>query len=83
MELFGYDEKRIKHYRTCLARAFGSAANMVATSLDSREELMVKYSKALRNLRELENRGCKIFHGLDMCTPCTITLSLSRCSLIE
>ncbi|CAL9016531.1 unnamed protein product, partial [Prunus brigantina] len=54
MELFGYDEKQIKDCRSfqkillvgegdfsfsdCLARAFGSAANMVATSLDSREE---------------------------------------------
>ncbi|XP_068323326.1 uncharacterized protein At4g26485-like [Pyrus communis] len=53
-------------FALCLATSFGSASNMVATSLDSREELKVKYSKAMKNLMELENMGCKIFHGVDV-----------------
>ncbi|XP_068323323.1 uncharacterized protein At4g26485-like [Pyrus communis] len=77
-------EMKIKHYRSfhkillvgegdfsfapCLATSFGSASNMVATSLDSREELNVKYSKAMKSLMELENMGCKIFHGVDVHT---------------
>ncbi|KAK7365002.1 hypothetical protein VNO80_13752 [Phaseolus coccineus] len=69
-------EKRIAYYRSsheillvgegdfsfslCLARAFGTAKNMVATSLDSRASLRKKYGSALRNLRELEGLGCTI-----------------------
>ncbi|XP_031280352.1 heavy metal-associated isoprenylated plant protein 41-like [Pistacia vera] len=49
----------------CLAKAFGSAANMIATSLDSREMLTKKYSSANSNLIELEKRGCTIVHGVD------------------
>ncbi|KAM1004069.1 hypothetical protein ACFX2C_004309 [Malus domestica] len=83
MELFSL-ERRIKHYSSsqkillvgegdfsfpvCLARTFCSATSMVATSLDSEEELKVKYSKAMKNLMELENMGCKIFHGVDVHT---------------
>ncbi|VVA26999.1 PREDICTED: At4g26485 [Prunus dulcis] len=52
-------------FAACLARAFGSAANIVATSLDSREFLMVNYSKAMSNLKELEDRGCTILHCVD------------------
>ncbi|KAK9937414.1 hypothetical protein M0R45_014207 [Rubus argutus] len=81
MEVFTF-EKRIKHYTSnqrillvgegdfsfalCLARAFGFATNMVATSLDSRELLMVKYSRAMSNVKELEARGCIVLHGLDV-----------------
>ncbi|KAM5586826.1 uncharacterized protein ABKV19_005649 [Rosa sericea] len=82
MEVFGF-EKRIKHYTNyqrillvgegdfsfavSLARAFGSSTKMIATSLDTRGEL-IKYSKAMSNLRELESRGCQILHGVDVNT---------------
>ncbi|KAK7381212.1 hypothetical protein VNO78_33743 [Psophocarpus tetragonolobus] len=78
------EEKSITHYRSshqillvgegdfsfslCLARAFGTAKNMVATSLDSRESLMMKYGDALRNLTELESLGCTILHEVDVHT---------------
>ncbi|XP_062014551.1 uncharacterized protein At4g26485-like [Rosa rugosa] len=52
-------------FALCLARAFGSADNMVATSLDSKGSLMMNYSKAMTNLLELEGRECKIFHEVD------------------
>ncbi|KAK6229921.1 hypothetical protein SCA6_018872 [Theobroma cacao] len=75
------EEKWIKHYSSrheillvgegdfsfaaCLARSFGSAANMVATSLDSKEMLKRKYSGAMTNLEELKELGCTIIHGVD------------------
>ncbi|XP_021816968.1 uncharacterized protein At4g26485-like [Prunus avium] len=81
MEAFIF-ERKIKHYSSyqrillvgegdfsfsvCLARAFGLAVNMVATSLDSREYLMLKYSKALSNVKELEARGCIVLHEVDV-----------------
>lgn len=59
------EEKTIKHYSSshrillvgegdfsfsaCLARAFGSANNMVATSLDSRGKILPKYFSFLTN----------------------------------
>ncbi|KAJ9182945.1 hypothetical protein P3X46_006875 [Hevea brasiliensis] len=80
----GPEEKWIKHYSSshqillvgegdfsfgaCLARAFGSATNIVATSLDSRGELMMKYSRAAMHLEELQHLGCTIIHGVDACT---------------
>ncbi|KAM1864166.1 hypothetical protein ACFX14_004414 [Malus domestica] len=44
-------------FALCLAKSFGSA-----------KEFKVKYSKAMKNLMELENMGCKIFHGVDVHT---------------
>ncbi|KAM5586823.1 uncharacterized protein ABKV19_005646 [Rosa sericea] len=77
-------EKRVVHYSSsqkillvgegdfsfaaCLATAFGSAANIVATSLNSREELSVNYSNAMSHLKELEEKGCTILHGVDVHT---------------
>ncbi|KAL6198834.1 hypothetical protein ACLB2K_028622 [Fragaria x ananassa] len=78
-------EKRVVHYSSkqkillvgegnfsfasCLAKGFGSAKNMVATSLDSRESVLAKYSNAApRNLTELEDRGCVILHEVDVHT---------------
>ncbi|XP_027922553.1 uncharacterized protein At4g26485-like [Vigna unguiculata] len=77
-------DKRINHYRSsheillvgegdfsfslCLARAFGTAINMVATSLDSRASLRKKYGSALKNLKELKDLGCTIVHGVDVHT---------------
>ncbi|MED6172729.1 hypothetical protein PIB30_052697 [Stylosanthes scabra] len=72
------EEKKIKHYSSwqqillvgegdfsfalCLANAFGSASNIVATSLDSKESLAWKYYGASTNLDELEKLGCTLVH---------------------
>ncbi|AES76604.1 putative S-adenosyl-L-methionine-dependent methyltransferase [Medicago truncatula] len=76
------EEKIVKHYSSfhnillvgegdfsfalCLAKAFGSAVNMVATSLDDRGSLAMKYRGAIRNLIELEGLGCTIMHEVDV-----------------
>ncbi|KAL3643256.1 hypothetical protein CASFOL_014071 [Castilleja foliolosa] len=52
-------------FSTCLARAFGWAPNMVATSLNSEEFLVKNYENALPNLVELGIRKCKVIHGID------------------
>ncbi|CAB4276991.1 unnamed protein product [Prunus armeniaca] len=81
MEVFSF-ERQIKHYSSyqkilvvgegdfsfavCLARAFGLAVNMFATSLDSRESLMLNYSKFMSNVMELEARGCKVLLEVDV-----------------
>ncbi|GAB4836022.1 hypothetical protein Ancab_000940 [Ancistrocladus abbreviatus] len=52
-------------FSACLAVAFGTAANMVATSLDSREFLLENYSMAEWNILELTSRGCMVMHGVD------------------
>ncbi|KAJ1375279.1 S-adenosyl-L-methionine-dependent methyltransferase [Sesbania bispinosa] len=75
------EEKWIKHYSSnhkillvgegdfsfalCLAKAFGSASNMIATSLDSKEKLLRNYARASTNLNELENLGCTIVHEVN------------------
>ncbi|XP_045791178.1 uncharacterized protein At4g26485-like [Trifolium pratense] len=53
-------------FSLCLARAFGSAVNIVATSLDSREYLVRKYRFASINLTELKDLGCTILHKVDV-----------------
>ncbi|GFP90976.1 uncharacterized protein at4g26485 [Phtheirospermum japonicum] len=74
-------KRRIKHYNnrhrillvgegdfsfsTCLARAFGWAANMVATSLNSEDFLVKNYENALPNIVELGIRKCKVMHEID------------------
>ncbi|XP_010252861.1 PREDICTED: uncharacterized protein At4g26485-like [Nelumbo nucifera] len=79
--LGGEKEKWIKHYSTshrillvgegdfsfslCLAKVFGSATNMVATSLDNQDSLERKYSYAIGNVRELEEMGCVVLYGID------------------
>lgn len=76
-----HKEKWIKHYSSShkillvgegdfsfaanMGKAFGSAINMVATSLYSKETMMRKYSKAATNLRELEDLGCLVMHEVD------------------
>ncbi|CAK9135428.1 unnamed protein product [Ilex paraguariensis] len=73
-------EKWIKHYSSshkillvgkgdfsfsaCLTEAFGSASNMVATFLDSKETLGEKHPTAVTNLKKLEDYGCNIVRGL-------------------
>ncbi|KAL1556137.1 25S rRNA (uracil(2634)-N(3))-methyltransferase [Salvia divinorum] len=74
-------EKRIKHYSSrhnillvgegdfsfsaCLARALGSAAKVIATSLDSQEFLKKNYGNAVSNIAELRRRAGKVMHGID------------------
>ncbi|XP_047051685.1 heavy metal-associated isoprenylated plant protein 41-like [Lolium rigidum] len=48
-----------------LATAFGSGKNIVATSLDTYEELNSNYSDAASNVRELERLGATVLHGVD------------------
>ncbi|XP_057434188.1 uncharacterized protein At4g26485-like [Lotus japonicus] len=57
-------------FSLCLATAFGSAHNLVATSLDSQENLAKKYSNGLSNVRELEAKGCLVLHGVDAKDMC-------------
>ncbi|KAL1195255.1 hypothetical protein V5N11_029167 [Cardamine amara subsp. amara] len=49
-----------------LAKAFGSATNITATSLDTREELGRKYSNGKANAEELERFGCNVVHGVNV-----------------
>ncbi|KAJ4952130.1 hypothetical protein NE237_028962 [Protea cynaroides] len=78
------DERRIKHYyrshkillvgegdfsfSACLAKIFGSADNMVSTSLDPIGFLKKNYSKAMSNINDLKSRGCMVLHGVDATT---------------
>ncbi|KAK3194800.1 hypothetical protein Dsin_026110 [Dipteronia sinensis] len=52
-------------FAACLAKAFASASNITATSLDSKESLAWKYTRATSNLKELEELGCTMVHGVD------------------
>ncbi|XP_042007514.1 uncharacterized protein At4g26485-like [Salvia splendens] len=74
-------EKRIKHYSSwhkillvgegdfsfsaCLALAFGSAANIIASSLDSHAFLKEHYRNAMSNIEELRRREGKVMHGIN------------------
>ncbi|KAM1032312.1 hypothetical protein ACFX2I_035908 [Malus domestica] len=78
------EEKRIMHYSSSqkillvgegnfsfaasLATAFGSANNIVATSLDSKESFMGKYPDAVRTLKTLKGKGCVVLHEVDVNT---------------
>ncbi|XP_043705558.1 uncharacterized protein At4g26485-like [Telopea speciosissima] len=77
----GEREKWIKHYSSshkmlligegdfsfsaCLTRRFGSAKNMVSTSLDCKDVVMVKHPTARANLKKLEKLGCTVLHEVD------------------
>ncbi|GAB2279790.1 hypothetical protein Dimus_014429 [Dionaea muscipula] len=52
-------------FSACLAVAFSSATNMVATSLDSWEFLCKHYKRAMQNILELTGRGCAVMHEID------------------
>ncbi|KAE8098909.1 hypothetical protein FH972_016937 [Carpinus fangiana] len=52
-------------FAACLAKQFGTAENMIATSFDSKEVLMSKYSNAMSNLKELEERRCTVLHDVN------------------
>ncbi|XP_020866247.1 uncharacterized protein At4g26485-like [Arabidopsis lyrata subsp. lyrata] len=53
-------------FSLCLARAFGSSTNITATSLDTRDELGLKYKDAKNNVEELERLGCTVVHGVNV-----------------
>ncbi|KAK1399180.1 Ferredoxin-fold anticodon-binding domain protein [Heracleum sosnowskyi] len=48
-----------------LARAFGTALNITATSLDSQATLVNNYTEAEANLKELKDLCCTILHKVD------------------
>ncbi|XP_019095643.1 PREDICTED: uncharacterized protein At4g26485-like, partial [Camelina sativa] len=47
-------------------RAFGSATNLTATSLDTFEEVQLKYKNGRANIHELKTRGCIVVHGVNV-----------------
>ncbi|KAG0620029.1 hypothetical protein M758_4G183300 [Ceratodon purpureus] len=78
------EAKRISHYSnqqlillvgegdfsfaSSLATAFGSATNIVATSLDSKGDLLIKYgTNAELNTSNLARRGALVLHSFDAC----------------
>ncbi|KAI3881375.1 hypothetical protein MKX03_028832 [Papaver bracteatum] len=80
----GKEVKWIKHYSSsheillvgegdfsfsnCLAKTFGCAKHMVATSLDDEVLLGLCYSNANRNIDELKCLGCNVMHNIDATT---------------
>ncbi|GMH25463.1 hypothetical protein Nepgr_027306 [Nepenthes gracilis] len=52
-------------FSACLAVSFGTAANMVSTSLDSTEFLFKNYKQAMGNILQLKTRGCTVMHEVD------------------
>ncbi|CAM0951910.1 unnamed protein product [Alopecurus aequalis] len=52
-------------FSLALATAFGSAENLVATSLDSYGALICKHHQAGSNVRELKRMGATILHDVD------------------
>ncbi|KAL3508322.1 hypothetical protein ACH5RR_027723 [Cinchona calisaya] len=52
-------------FSLCLAKSFGSASNIVASSLDSFDNLIKMYKDAKCNLENLKNLGASLLHGLD------------------
>ncbi|KAI5350487.1 hypothetical protein L3X38_003378 [Prunus dulcis] len=83
MEVFSF-QRKIKHYIShqrmketslfsiCLVRAFDLVVNRIVTSLDSRETLLLKYSKALSNVKYLEAKGY-----IQFCMSCLAPLILN------
>nr|CAB3457370.1 unnamed protein product [Digitaria exilis] len=55
-------------FSLALARAFGSGANLVATSLDSYVALLIKYREAESNTMELKRFGATVLHGINVKT---------------
>ncbi|CAK7323367.1 unnamed protein product [Dovyalis caffra] len=48
-----------------LARAFGSARNLVSTTVDTQDNIAKRYSNGVGNVRELEEKGGLVFYGVD------------------
>ncbi|KAJ4952337.1 hypothetical protein NE237_029169 [Protea cynaroides] len=55
-------------FSACLAKVFGSASNMVVTSLNSKGFLKKNYCNAISNINGLKSRGCVVLHGVDATT---------------
>ncbi|CAL5073745.1 unnamed protein product [Urochloa decumbens] len=53
-------------FALALATAFGSGANLVATSLDTDEALRSKYNRAESNIMSLKRLGATVLHGIDV-----------------
>ncbi|XP_057983362.1 uncharacterized protein At4g26485-like [Malania oleifera] len=64
-------------FAASLANAFGSASNIFATSLDSKDDVMRKHPSARGNLERLESLECTIIHEVDAHTM-SLHPSLSR-----
>ncbi|KAG7538112.1 hypothetical protein ISN44_As13g019300 [Arabidopsis suecica] len=76
------ETKRLRHYNNkqkilligegdfsfslSLARAFGSATNLTATSLDTQGELERKFKNGKANVEELERLGCSVVYGVNV-----------------
>ncbi|XP_059444817.1 uncharacterized protein At4g26485-like isoform X2 [Corylus avellana] len=52
-------------FAVCLAKAFDTAENMIATSVDSKEVWKNAYSNAKANLKELKKRTCTVLYHVD------------------
>ncbi|KAI9120049.1 hypothetical protein K1719_009018 [Acacia pycnantha] len=52
-------------FSLCLAQSFGSASNIVASSLDTHDQVVRKYKKAMSNLVALTKLGAHVLHGVD------------------
>ncbi|KAJ8637160.1 hypothetical protein MRB53_011427 [Persea americana] len=52
-------------FSLCLAKAFGSASNLVTTSLDNYDVVTKKYSQAESNIQNLVKLGAAVLHGVD------------------
>ncbi|KAL8469607.1 hypothetical protein ACS0TY_032454 [Phlomoides rotata] len=55
-------------FSASLARAFGNASNMVATSLDTEADLEIKHPSAAANVVLLKEKGCSVMHGVNAST---------------
>ena len=51
-------------FSLCLAQSFGSAFNIVASSLDTHDETVRKYKKAKSSLIALTELGADVWHGV-------------------
>ncbi|KAI9120034.1 hypothetical protein K1719_009003 [Acacia pycnantha] len=52
-------------FALCLAQSFGSAFNIVASSLDTHDEVVRKYKKAMSNIVALRKLGAEVLRGVD------------------
>ncbi|KAI3892391.1 hypothetical protein MKX03_012609 [Papaver bracteatum] len=53
-------------FASCLAHAFGSASNMVATSLDSEDTLCTRLPSSQLHIKDLRSLGCLVLHNVDV-----------------
>ncbi|KAK1566448.1 hypothetical protein Q3G72_000071 [Acer saccharum] len=53
-------------FSSCLASAFGSATNMVATCFHSEDVQITKHWTSIPHLKLLERKGCMVLHEVDV-----------------